>query len=139
MLFNVSVMACSSGAAGLLFHHPLPASWTWASAPVLMAATTATLFLGQTLPVSIIVALTEAGSVRRIWASIAQLSFPYYVVSAGVSSMVYSASHNVGWLAALLLLPVMFFIHRSLQLYFAQAAAAISRPIAMAATAGAIS
>lgn len=136
VLFNVSMMAFSSGAAGLLFHQHLLSGWKWVSAPLLMAATTATFFLGQTLPVSVIVALTDGGAVRRIWTNIAQMSFPYYVVSAGVTSMINSASQNIGWLAALAVLPVMYAIYRSYQLYFARAVEAVSRPMAMAASVG---
>jgi hypothetical protein len=135
VLFNVSMMAFASGAAGLLFHKQ--GGLSWASAQLLLAATTATFFLGQTLPVSVIVALTDGGAFRRIWTNIAQMSFPYYVVSAGVTSMVNSVGHHVGWLAALLLLPVMYGIYRSYRLYFARAVQAVTQPLAMSATAGA--
>ena len=138
VLFNVSMMTFASGVSGLLFHQHVLSRLGWMSAPVLMAATTATFFLGQTLPVSVIVVLTDGGAVRRVWTNIAQMSFPYYVVSAGVTSMVHSASQNIGWIAALLVLPVMYGIHRSYRLYFARAVEAMSRPLAMAATAGAV-
>jgi len=101
-----------------------------------MAATTATFFLGQTLPVSVIVALTDGGAVRRIWTNIAQMSFPYYVVSAGVTSMVNSVGQHSGWLAAVIVLPLMYVIYRSYRLYFARAVQAVSQPLAMAANAG---
>lgn len=137
VLFNVSMMTFASGISGLLFHQQVLNRLGWMSAPLLMAATTATLFLGQTLPVSVIVALTDGGAVRRIWADIAQMSFPYYVVSAGLTSMIHSAGQNIGWIAALLVLPVMYGIYRSYRLYFARAVEAVSRPMAVAATAGA--
>jgi hypothetical protein len=131
------MMAFSCGAAGLLFHLQLLKGLSWVSAPLLMAASTATFFLGQTVPVSVIVALTDGGAVRRIWTSIAQMSFPYYVVSAGVTSMVNSAGNHIGWLAAMLVMPVMYAIYRSYRLYFARAAEAVTRPMAFAATVGA--
>ena len=137
VLFNVSMMTFASGISGLMFHQQILNRLGWMSAPVLMAATTATFFLGQTLPVSVIVALTDGGAVRRIWADIAQMSFPYYVVSAGVTSMIHSASQNIGWVAAALVVPVMYGIYRSYRLYFAQAVETIARPMAVAATAGA--
>jgi len=133
VLFNVSMMAFSCGAAGLLFHLQLLNRLSWVSAPLLMAVSTATLFLGQTLPVSVVVALTDGGAVRRIWTNIAQMSFPYYVVSAGVTSMVNSVGHHIGWIAALLVLPVMYAIYRSYRLYFARAVDAVTQPMAMAA------
>jgi hypothetical protein len=137
LLFNVSMMAFSSGAAGLIFHHEMLGRLSWVSAQLLLAGTTATFFLGQTLPVSVIVALTDGGAIRRIWTNVAQMSFPYYVVSAGVTSMVQSVGHYVGWLAALGLLPVMFGIYRSYRLYFAKAVQPLAPGMAMAAGAGA--
>jgi hypothetical protein len=119
VLFNVSMMAFASGAAGLLFHQQMLSRLSWVSAPLLMVATTATFFLVQTLPVSVIVALTDGGAVRRIWTNIAQMSFPYYVVSAGVTSMVNTVGQHIGWVAALLVLPLMYAIYRSYRLYFA--------------------
>ncbi len=136
VLFNVSMMAFSCGAAGLLFHQQLLNGLSWVSTPLLMAASTATFFLGQTLPVSVIVALTDGGAVRRIWANLAQMSFPYYVVSAGVTSMVNSVGHHIGWWATMLVLPVMYAIYRSYRFYFAQAVEAVTRPKAMATAAG---
>jgi hypothetical protein len=77
------------------------------SGALLVVLSAGVLFMGQTLPVSAIIALTDGGAFRRIWINIAQLSFPYYVVSAGVTSMVNSVGHHIGWLAALLLFSVM--------------------------------
>ncbi len=133
VLFNVSMMAFSSGAAGLLFHQQTLGGLNGAAT---LAATTAMFFLGQTLPVSVIVALTDGGAFRRIWINLAQMSFPYYVVSAGVTSMVNSVGNHIGLLAALLLLPVMYGIYRSYRLYFTRAMQAVTQPMAMAARAG---
>jgi len=84
----------------------------------MLASATATFFLGQTAPVAGIINLTEGVAMRRIWLSIAQMSFPYFVVSAGVTSMVNAVSHHTGWKLALAIFPVMFCVHRSFQLYF---------------------
>jgi len=137
LLFNVSMMAFSSGAAGMIFHQQMLGRLGWGSAQLLLAATTAAFFLGQTLPVSVIVALTDGGAIRRVWSNVAQMSFPYYVVSAGVTSMVSSVGHYVGWLAAFAMLPVMFGIYRSYRLYFAKAMQSVTPALAMAAGAGA--
>jgi hypothetical protein len=135
VLFNVSMMAFSCGAAGLLFHQQILSGFSWISTPLVLTATTATFFLGQTLPVSVIVALTDGGAFRRIWLNIIQMSFPYYVVSAGVTSMMNSLGNHVGWLAAALLLPVMHGIYRSYRLYFGRAMQSVAAPMAMAAVA----
>jgi hypothetical protein len=55
---------------------------------------------------------------HRIWWNLAHLSFPYYVVSAGVTSIMQSVSHHPGWVLALAVVPVMYGIYRSYRLYF---------------------
>src|SRR5205807_3884740 len=80
MLFNVSVVAVAVGLGGLIFHHKLPLRIAWSSDSLLVMAA-ATVFLVQTMPVATIISLTEGGRILRIWSSIFQLSFPYYVLS----------------------------------------------------------
>jgi hypothetical protein len=135
MFFNVCMMAVSAGTAGMVFHAPQFTSPS--SFALTLAATTTAFFLGQTVPVSIIVALTDGGSLNRIWTNIAQLSFPYFVVSAGVTAMVTAVGNPVAWLAALLLFPVMYGIYRSYELYFAHVVETLSQPLVRTASAGA--
>jgi hypothetical protein len=134
ILFNVSMMAFISSVAGAIFHHP---GLSRLSAPLLLTLATLTFFLGQTMLVSIVVALTDSGAVWRIWQAMAQMLFPYYVASAGVTAMVHSAGNRIGWVATMALLPVMYGIHRSYRMYFAGSAQTFSQPPAMAMAAGA--
>ncbi len=137
MLFNVSMMAFAASMASTMWNAGLAKS-AWGSESLLLASTTATFFLGQTAPVAGIIKLTEGAAMRRIWLSIAQLSFPYYVVSAGMASMVSMVSHHLGWPAALVVFPVMYGIHRSYRLYFGRAVEALrTAPQARAVGAGA--
>jgi len=122
MVFNVSMMAFAASAASLMGGAAGIGRAAWASEPVLLASATTTFFLGQTAPVAAIIKVTEGAALRRVWISIVQLSFPYYVVSAGVTSMVHLVTRNLGWPAALLSFPVMYGIHCSYRLYFNKAA-----------------
>jgi hypothetical protein len=90
----------------------------WSSSALGLALATATLFVGQTAPVAFIVAVSEGKAAGQIWWSLAHLSFPYYVVSAGVTTMVQAASSHLGWGLALAVFPVMYGIHRSYRVYF---------------------
>jgi len=121
--FNVSMMALASCLAGLIFHALLRGMHSGSATLGLVLATT-TLFLGQTAPVATIVALSEGKAAGQIWWSLAHLSFPYYVVSAGVTSMVQTVSSHMGWGLALAVFPVMYGIHRSYRTYFAPLAEA---------------
>ena len=136
MAFNLSMMVFATSAASLIFNVTAQSQTMWHSSTLGLALATVTLFLGQTAPVAGIVALSEAKSARHVWLSLAQLSFPYYVVSAGVTSMVHAMTFHVGWGLALAVFPVMYFIHRSYRIYFSAMAEAL-RPEVMVRAAGA--
>jgi hypothetical protein len=108
----------------------------WSSSTLGLALATATLFLGQTAPVAAIVAVSEGKAVGQIWWSLAHLSFPYYVISAGVTTMVQAVSSHLGWGLALAAFPVMYGIHRSYRLYFGRMAQT-PRPEVLVKAAGA--
>lgn len=120
LAFNISMMAFASCLASLIFH----AEWSrgMGSSSLGLVLATVTLFLGQTAPVATIVALSEGKAAGQIWWSLAHLSFPYYVVSAGVTSMVQAVGSHLGWGLALAVFPVMYGIHRSYTLYFGKLA-----------------
>jgi hypothetical protein len=137
MLFNVSMMAVATSMAHLIWNAGWLAKAAWASEPLMVASATAAFFLGQTAPVAGIIRLAEGVAMRRLWLSIVQLSFPYYILSAGLTSMANLVSHRFGWQAALLTFPVMFGIYRSYRLYFSGASEAQpAAPRARAASAG---
>ena len=145
VIFNASMMVFASCLASLIFHgmfHP-DGSGIDSNLTFGLALATATLFLGQTAPVAAIVAVSEGKATGHIWWSMAHLSFPYYVLSAGVTSMVQTASSHLGWGLALAAFPVMYGIYRSYKLYFGQMAEALgtnslsTQSLATAAGAGA--
>ncbi len=76
MLFKVSMLAFATSTASLVCN----ANWLVkngaASQPLVLASTTAVFFLGQTVPVAAIIKLSEGTSMRRVWTSIVQMSFP---------------------------------------------------------------
>ena len=137
MLFNVSMMAFAASMANLIWNANWLGKASWSSLPLTLSAATAAFFLGQTVPVAAIIKLTQSTSMRRAWMSIVELSFPYYVVSAGVTSMLTLVSHRFGWQAALVVFPVMYGIHQSYRLYFGRVSEALrTPPLARAASAG---
>jgi hypothetical protein len=137
MLFNVSMMAFAASMANLIWNANWLNSASWSSASLTLAATTAAFFLGQTVPVAAIIKLTQSTSMRRTWMSIVQMSFPYFVVSAGVTSMLSLVGHRFGWQAAVVVFPVMYGIHHSYRLYFGRVSEALSTPpLTRAASAG---
>jgi hypothetical protein len=138
MTFNVSMMVFASASATMIIHSSLLHGLQVHSITFELLLATATLFLGQTVPVAGIVAVSEQKSASSVWWKIAHLAFPYYVVSAGVTTMVEVMSSHLGWGLTLAVLPVMYGIHRSYKVYFGQLSETLSTaPIAKAAGAGA--
>jgi len=122
LTFNLSMMAFASCLASLICHAGWLAHAPWSSTAAGLALAAATLFLGQTAPVATIIGLSEGKAAGPIWWSLAHLSFPYYVLSAGVCSMVQTASSHMGWPMALAVLPIMYGVHRSYRVYFGKPA-----------------
>lgn len=138
MVFNVSMMAFATSMANLIWNAGWLGKSAWASEPLMLASATAAFFLGQTAPVAAIIKVAEGAAMRRVWLGIVQLSFPYYVLSAGMTSMVNMVSHHFGWQAALVVFPVMYGIHRSYRLYFSRVVEALrTAPLTRTASAGA--
>ncbi len=94
--------------------------------------------LVNTVPVAAIIALTESGHLFRTWKQILQLTFPYFVLAAGVAGLAKLATHAFDWYIPLLILPLMFLVQRSFRLYFQtlRDTAGSQPPYAMAAGAG---
>jgi hypothetical protein len=136
MAFNLSMMTFAVALASVIFH----IDWLQSShsATVLgLVLATATLFLGQTAPVACIVAISERKPATKLWLELAQLSFPYYVVSAGVTSMLQAMSSHLGWGLVLAAFPVMYGIHRSYRIYFGRLAETLHPPAPLVRAAGA--
>jgi len=87
------------------------------SMPVLVVVIASAYFLSNTVPVAIVIALAEQRSLRKIWAETYFWSFPYYLAGAALVGMITFVNRYLGWQAVLLVLPVMFWIYRSYNLY----------------------
>jgi len=80
--------------------------------------------LVNTVPIAIVIALTEAVSALPTWIEMLQLSFPYLVASAGVAGLALAITPEVVWQVPLAMLPVMAGIFLSYRRYFAATGAA---------------
>lgn len=74
--------------------------------------------LVNTIPVAAVIVLTESGRLFATWKQILQLTFPYFVLAAGVAGLAKLATHAFAWYIPLLILPLMFLVQRSFTLYF---------------------
>ena len=133
--FNISTMAIAVELGCLVLHQGQHLKMI-SSEALLFALSAGAFFLANTLPVASIISLSEGPKMFSIWTSIFHLSFPYYVLSAGVTSLVTRASHHMSWPIPLLVLPVMYGVYQSYGLYFGRGETP-ARPIALAKATGA--
>ena len=87
------------------------------SLPLMLAAAACTYFLSNTVPVAVVIALTEGKSFRGIWAQCYFWSFPYYLAGAALVGFFGFLNRQVGWQTSVLVLPVVYWIYRSYRLY----------------------
>jgi hypothetical protein len=112
MVFNVSVTLIAAEAAWLTLQ---------ATAPNLglgLALGALAYLLLNTIPVAAVIAFTETGGLLGIWKKTLQLTFPYYLLAAGVAGLAKLATHAFDWYVPLLILPLMYLVQRSFRFYF---------------------
>lgn len=137
MAFNLATMSFAAALASLASHATWLSHLSSNSNALGLILAAMTLFLGQTAPVAGVVAVSESKKIGAIWWALAHLSFPYYVVSAGITSMVEAVGVHLGWGLALGVFPVMYGIYRSYRVYFGRIADSVrSEVLVRAAGAG---
>ncbi len=72
--------------------------------PFLLMAAALVFFLANTLPISVVIALTENKSSRKVWSNCYFWSFPYYLVGAAAVGLVGVVNRRAGWQTSLLVL-----------------------------------
>jgi hypothetical protein len=116
--FNCSTITLAVAATRLIYTAPSMASAV--SSPSLRLAVAAAGYaLANTVPVAIVIGLTEAVSVVRTWMEMLQLSFPYLVASSGIAGLTLTLTQEIGWQVPLAVLPIMAGIFLSYRRYFA--------------------
>jgi diguanylate cyclase (GGDEF)-like protein/putative nucleotidyltransferase with HDIG domain len=118
VVFNVFGMMANASALCYATYHRLDG--VVVTKPVLLMVAALVFFLANTLPVSVVIALTENKSVRKIWSECYFWSFPYYMVGAAAVGLVGVINRRAGWQTSLLVLPLIYWVYRSYRLYLAR-------------------
>lgn len=119
VLFNVCNVANAIGLAYFAIHFGRLQSYAPIAA-VLVALATAVYLLANTIPVAIVIALTESKNVFTVWQEVCLLSFPYYVVSAGLATMVLSINAYFTLESSIAVLPIAYMLFQSYRRFFRQ-------------------
>jgi diguanylate cyclase (GGDEF)-like protein/putative nucleotidyltransferase with HDIG domain len=116
IIFNVFGMMANAIALSYFAYHIL-AKRLGENTPLLLVMTALLFFLANTIPVAVIISLTEGKSPRKVWTECYFWSFPYYLVGAAVVFLVSFVNKRAGWQTSLLVLPVIYWVYRSYRLY----------------------
>ena len=117
--FNVASVSMATALAFGTFHWALGTMLqAGISVPLLAAATV--FFFANTLPVAFVISFTEDRSIKNIWSDFYFWTFPYYLVDAGIASLVGWLNRRIHWETSLLVLPAVYVVYRSYRLYLAK-------------------
>jgi diguanylate cyclase (GGDEF)-like protein/putative nucleotidyltransferase with HDIG domain len=116
ILFNVFGMMANASAICYVSYHWLDAR-IGSNRPFLLMLAALVFFLSNTLPISVVIALTENKTSRKVWSECYFWSFPYYLVGAAAVGLVGIVNRRAGWQTSLLVLPVIYWVYRSYRLY----------------------
>jgi hypothetical protein len=122
-MFNVcnmvNAIAIASVAAGRAMH------FAALNKPFLIAASALAFFLADTVPVAAIISMTSSTKAMESWSTIALMTFPYFVLSAGLACIIATGCQVIGWVAGGGTLAVMVGVYRCFDFYFKGASKAM--------------
>jgi len=116
VLFNVAGMMANASALTYISYHWLAGRFG-SNKPILLMIAALVFFFANTLPISMVIALTEGKSSRKVWSECYFWSFPYYLVGAAAVGLVGIVNRTAGWETSLLVLPLIYWVYRSYRLY----------------------
>ena len=116
VLFNVAGMMANASSLTYLTYHVLSGRYG-SNKPILLMVAALVFFFANTLPISVVIAMTEGKSSRKVWSECYFWSFPYYLVGAAAVGLVGIVNRSAGWETSLLVLPLIYWVYRSYRLY----------------------
>jgi diguanylate cyclase (GGDEF)-like protein/putative nucleotidyltransferase with HDIG domain len=117
--FNVATMVLAVAATEWVYRNPAMIA-NQVDPAIQLAAATCTLFLLSTVPMALMITLSEGRSLIRTWRECFFWSLPYYLGGAAIAQGASLLNRYVGWQTVLLTGPVVYLIYRSYGLYLAR-------------------
>jgi len=88
--------------------------------PLLLIATGLAYYVLNTVPIAEVISLSEGKKFTETWHNCYFWSFPFYLVGASVAWIISLFTRQMHWQGSIVLLPVIYLIYRSYQLYLAR-------------------
>ena len=109
VLFNGACLTVSSAAA-FWASHRVSAMLGLNSMAAMMILGAGVYVVLNTGLVSLVISLAEARSLKEVWPSCYEWTFPYFLVGAAVAGLASAAGQATNWGVTLLVVPVMYFV-----------------------------
>src|SRR6202045_4750902 len=114
--FNICAGSVSTALAYVVYHDPL-SNLLLDNHALLLLVAASTYFIPNGGSIAAVISLTERRALKKILVDCYFLSFPFYLVGAGVAGAIAWFNHTFNWETSLLLVPVVYLIYRSYRLY----------------------
>ena len=112
--FNFSMIAAAVGLSYFVYQYMTS---TGHGLAISLLAVATTYFLSNTLPVAMIIAMTEGKSFFLVWVECYFWSFPHYLVGASVAGLLGVITREASWEKAILVLPFAYVLFHSCRVY----------------------
>ena len=115
VVFSIATLALTITATQVVY-----SALSSLSSPFRLAIAASVYFIVNTVPIAIVISLTEGKSLSQVWSSCYFWCFPYYLVGAAIVAAFTFANRVLYWQAAVLVVPVVYVVYRSYLLYLNQ-------------------
>jgi diguanylate cyclase (GGDEF)-like protein/putative nucleotidyltransferase with HDIG domain len=116
LTFNLAGNAAAIGASYWVYHF-VDNGWFTHSLPLSLVAAASTYFLANTIPIAVVISLTEHKAIGKVWKECYFWCFPYYLFGAALTGLAHLINQKAGWETSLLAFPAVYWIYRSYRLY----------------------
>ncbi len=119
-LFNIASMALATAMTAGAYRFYLFEAWHLAP-PIRLLIAACVFFLFNTVPVAVVIALTESRPFRQTWKECFFWSLPFYLAGSGIATFAVLAGRQIGWQTCIVIAPAVWILYRSLNLYMTRA------------------
>jgi diguanylate cyclase (GGDEF)-like protein/putative nucleotidyltransferase with HDIG domain len=116
LIFNLGGNAAAIGASYAAYQY-IDNGPFGHSLPLSLIAAASIYFLANTVPIAIVISLTEHKSIQKVWKECYFWCFPYYLFGAAITGLAHLINRYAGWETSLLAFPAVYWIYRSYRLY----------------------
>jgi diguanylate cyclase (GGDEF)-like protein/putative nucleotidyltransferase with HDIG domain len=116
VVFSVANTGMAVAVAYRFYHWPAVYAFG-SSGPFMLGVAALLYFALNTVPTAAAIALAARKPMGKIWRDTYFWTFPFYILGSSLAWMINLFSRQVHWQGSVLLLPIIYFIHRSYRMY----------------------